>query len=162
MHFFTTIPESCEDWIAHISQKLAAMWEFGAPGHGKGVWDGVAAWMKRTVRQAIIDCACATSSGLILVPSDVAEHLKATFETDQFVADHVNKVVQKVVVTYVDAQQIQRPVVRHKFAQMPGIKKTFQFLAVRESVLLQKSFPCWCHACFHASGTGQGIALQNG
>ena len=110
--------------------------------------------MKRSVRRAIIDSECLTTSKQILVPFDVAEHLRAKFQTQQFEEEHQKKVIQKVVVTYVDATQISRPVVRHKYARMPGMKKTFLFLAVRDAVVLQKTFSCWCDGCLHASAHG--------
>ena len=142
------------------SAQFVALWEFGAPGHGKGVWDGVAAWMKRDVRQAIIDGCVLTSRKLILIPADVAEHLSARFSTYQFEIDHSQKVIKQVVVTFVDASLIIRPVIKHKFAQMAGMKKTFLFMAVRDSVVLEKRFSCWCHGCFNASLSNGGLVLE--
>ena len=55
MHFLTTLPERLTSWAAHLPISFRIFWEFGAPGHGKGVWDGIGAWIKRTVRQDIVD-----------------------------------------------------------------------------------------------------------
>ena len=65
------------------------MWEFGAPGHGKGVWDGIGAWMKRTTRQDVVDHRAElptilTNDGHILQPRHVAEHLQNRFGTEEF------------------------------------------------------------------------------
>ena len=55
------MPERLKVWAAGIFDRAGkalsfrTFWEFGAPGHGKGVWDGLGAWIKRTVRQDIID-----------------------------------------------------------------------------------------------------------
>ena len=52
MYFLTTLPARLASWA---SATFRIYWEFGAPGHGKGVWDGIGAWIKRTVRQDIVD-----------------------------------------------------------------------------------------------------------
>ena len=64
-------------------RSFRVVWEFGAPGHGKGVWDGIGAWMKRTVRQDVVDHrpslrTILTSTGRTLSPKQVAEHLKVS------------------------------------------------------------------------------------
>ena len=76
------------------ARSFSVYWEFGAPGHGKGVWDGIGAWMKRTVRQDIVDhrpprlSTIRTATGSILTPEQVHEHLNASFNTDEYVASH--------------------------------------------------------------------------
>jgi hypothetical protein len=59
--------------------------EFGAPGHGKGVWDGVGALIKRTVRQDIIDdrpgrSTILTESRRITTAKEVAGHVRHRFD----------------------------------------------------------------------------------
>ena len=77
-------------------------WEFGAPGHGKGVWDGIGAWIKQTVRQDIIDhrpptsVTIKTEEGLIRKAEQVYEHLKATFNTDEYIKSHLHRVINEV------------------------------------------------------------------
>ena len=41
---------------------------------------------------------------------------------------------------------------------MPGIKKTFVFMPVRNSVVLERKWACWCYSCMHASAPGAGTA----
>ena len=65
MYFLTTLLALCATWPAGPTVATAAtavsasafraFWEFGPPGHVKGVWDGLGALVKRTVRQDIID-----------------------------------------------------------------------------------------------------------
>jgi hypothetical protein len=67
MYFLTTLLTICAAWPAGPAAVTGAMaagatatafrafWEFGPPGHGKGVWDGLGALVKRAVRQDIID-----------------------------------------------------------------------------------------------------------
>lgn len=83
MYFLSTLPERLKTWtVGNGTRNLRVVWEFGPPGHGKGVWDGIGAWMKRTVRQDVVDHhppsmpTILTSDGRILSPRQVAEHLK--------------------------------------------------------------------------------------
>ena len=68
MYFLTTLLALCATWPAGpagsvpaaavagvAAMSFRAFWEFGPPGHGKGVWDGLGALVKRAVRQDIID-----------------------------------------------------------------------------------------------------------
>ena len=80
MHYLTTLTERLKLW-APTGRSFRIVWEFGAPGHGKGVWDGIGAWMKRTVRRDIVDHTARmptvkTSDGHILSAAQVHEHLK--------------------------------------------------------------------------------------
>lgn len=85
MHFLTTLPERLKSWSSDVyGRSFRVLWEFGAPGHGKGVWDGIGAWMKRTVRQDIVDHrqsmpTILTPGGRILSPRHVYEHLKVSY-----------------------------------------------------------------------------------
>ena len=67
MFFLTTLLGICHAWpslagAGAIAMSVRAFWEFGAPGHGKGVWDGLGALVKHTVRQDIIDGVVLTQS----------------------------------------------------------------------------------------------------
>lgn len=79
MHYLTTLPQHL-GW----GSSFRIVWEFGPPGHGKGVWDGIGAWMKRSVRQDVVDHrpempTVLTSNGNILSPAQVAEHLQVSW-----------------------------------------------------------------------------------
>ena len=74
----------------------------------------------------------------------VAEHVEASFNTDEYVQSHLNKTINEVVVLYTPTAEIKRPTVEQKYTSMPGMKKTFLFMPVREGVVLQKKFACWC------------------
>ena len=66
---------------------------------------------------------------------------------------HLHGTINEVVVTYTQTAEIKRPV-GLQYAAMPGMKKTFLFMAVRESVVLQRKFACWCQACLRISAPG--------
>ena len=84
MYFLTTLLALCATWPAGPTVATAAtavsasafraFWEFGPPGHGKGVWDGLGALVKRTVRQDIID--------------GTARYLGATYDRTQIIGCH--------------------------------------------------------------------------
>ena len=168
MHYLTLLPERLKSWASHLAIRFRIYWEFGAPGHGKGVWDGIGAWIKRTVRQDIVDDrpqrpTILTQSGFIRWPIEVAEHIKRRLNTDEYVQSHLNAVINEVVVTYTDTGDIVRPKPDHDYAKMPGIKKTFLFMPVRDSVVLERKFACWCSSCMHTSApsdAGQALVLQ--
>jgi hypothetical protein len=105
MYFLTTLPAKLASWtVGLIGGIFRIFWEFGAPGHGKGVWDGIGAWIKRTVRQDIVDDrpqrpTILTDSGYIRWPSEVAEHVKRRLNTDEYIQSHLKAVINEVVVT---------------------------------------------------------------
>lgn len=169
MYYVSTLLAKCASWTVGLSTATGAalpfrvFWEFGAPGHGKGVWDGLGALAKRTVRQDIIDDrpghkTILTRSGVIATEAEVAEHLRARFQTQAWVDAHLHKTVNEIVVTYSDSTDIQsaRPAVEPKYATLEGMKKTFLFMALREDVVGQRAFGCWCSACMRAIGPGHG------
>ena len=149
MNYVTTLPERLKAWMPRAAEALGkaltfrVFWEFGAPGHGKGVWDGIGAWIKRTVRQDIIDHrpemkTVLTSDEQILSPEQVAEHVKARFMTDDYLQMHLNKTINEVIVLYTPTAEISRPV-GHDFESMPGMKKTFLFMPIVKGIILQLS-----------------------
>lgn len=168
MNYLTSLPGRLQAWIGDLvsltgtTLTFRVFWEFGAPGHGKGVWDGIGAWIKRSVRQDVIDHRPSspnilTASGRILSPEEVAEHVKARFQTQEFVEGHIGSTINEVVVIYTPFEEIQRDeVTDHMYESIPGIKKTFLFMAIRESIVLQRKFACWCYACMNASAPGEG------
>lgn len=166
MNYLTKLPAHLESWSAGTGKTFRVYWEFGPPGHGKGVWDGIGAWVKRTVRQDIIDHrppqnrSILTQSGNALSAKEVGEHLRAKFQTEEFVREHLDHTINELVVTFTSTGEITR-VTTNKFSPMPGMKKTFVFQAVREEVVLQRPFACWCNACMHASAPGEGTMDTN-
>ena len=131
------------------------------------MWDGIGAWIKRTVRRDIIDNRPPLQKTVhiegehILTPVEVAEHVKATFNTDEYVATHLKKTINEVVVIYTPTSEVKRPAIEWKYSAMNGMKKTYLFMAVRDGVLLQRPFACWCAACMQASAPGEGSMDSN-
>jgi hypothetical protein len=47
----------------------------------------------------------------------------------------------------------------NKYTSMPGLKKPYLFMAVRDEVVLQRDFACWCPSCLQASAPGEGTTV---
>ena len=91
----------------------------------------------------------------------MANHLKLRFDTDAFIESHQGTSINQVIVLYTPTQDIIRPKPDHEYDKMPGMKKTFLFMGVREGVILQRKFACWCTSCMHASAPGEGTMDSN-
>ena len=82
MHYVTTLPERLKSWASAAGAALGTalsfrmFWEFGAPGHGKGVWDGIGAWMKRSVRQdgKLMGLGCAAADCMLICRLRLSSH----------------------------------------------------------------------------------------
>jgi hypothetical protein len=66
-----------------------------------------------------------------------------------------------VVVEYTPNENIKRPRVDRTYDSMPGMKKTFLFMPVREGVTLMRSYACWCKPCMQAWAPGEGTMDSN-
>jgi hypothetical protein len=84
--------------------------EYGCPGHGKGPWDGLGAMAKTKVTSDLTDGNVQTPSGCITSPLEVAQHLRAQFCSRQWKKKRINMKINQVVVMYLDADEIVRPV----------------------------------------------------
>ena len=79
---------------------MRAIWvEFGCPGHGKGPWDGIGAMVKTKVSRDITNEQCRTPSGRITEPICVAQHVRATFCTDEWLQEHAYMQISEVCMT---------------------------------------------------------------
>ena len=101
------------------------------------------------MRQDIIDDneknrTILTVSGYIRSAAEVAEHLKRRFQTEAFQASHMEKTIKQVIVQYTETSEIKRT--EYDYDKMPGMKKTFLFMPIREGVVLERKFACWCQA----------------
>ena len=79
MYFFTTLVATLKQWgSAVLHRSFRIVWEFGAPGHGKGVWDGIGAWMKRTGLLPLCHCATAAIAAATLAAAIAAASFTTT------------------------------------------------------------------------------------
>ena len=137
---------------------LALTWDYGCPGHGKGVWDGLGGLMKRNLRHCTVQKRVLSDFGLIKNWLDVRQHLQRTFETPEWKQAHQCSTVNEFVVQGV--AEFQRPSVDYEFEFVFGIRKNFSYCALRKYVVLQREWGCWCPACMHAlSKPGRSLHL---
>lgn len=92
---------------------------------------------------------------------DTYQMWQARFQTEEYTATHLNKTINKVVVEYTPTAEIVRPRPDYTYDRMPGIKKTFLFMPIREGVTLMRRFACWCGPCMRAWAPGEGSMDTN-
>ena len=167
---FATIAELFE-WLA------AALWDYGPPGHGKGVWDGVGADQKQYICHIILrlvtDLDCVkTTSGQILTALDVKEQLDSHYGAADYQPKRAGAVIDKYVYFYASedtaearakfpaGEIIKRPATKKKFDSIEGIKSAFQFYVLKPDVVLQRDSSCHCLPCEHASTDRELMASE--
>jgi hypothetical protein len=143
-------------WSGKMSQLefLKACWiEFGCPGHGKGPWDGMGAVVKQRVARDMTNGRILTASGVIECPREVAEHLRARFMTDEWKAEHADKAIHEITVTYSHHDEFsERPTVEHEFEPLTGKMNSFSFMMLARNTIARRARSCWCEACFRQLG----------
>lgn len=82
--------------------------------------------------------------------------MQARFQTEEYLSTHLNRTINEVVVEYTPNVEIKRPRVDHTYDSMPGMKKTFLFMPIREGVTLTRRYACWCMPCMQAWAPGEG------
>jgi hypothetical protein len=133
--------------------------EYGCPGHGKGPWDGLGAMAKTKVTLDLTDDNVQTPSGRITSPLEVSQHLRAQFCSRQWKKERMNMKINQVVVMYLDADEIVRPVAPPDVSPVKGILSSYSFcfLALRgttvcESTSAGVSLVLWC------AGVGMAVS----
>jgi hypothetical protein len=79
----------------------------------------------------ITDGNIRTPSGRIASPLEVAQHLRATFCTREWLAEHLEMEINEVVVMYLDADEIERPASPPDVSPVKGILSSYSFLLPR-------------------------------
>jgi len=145
-------------WVRRVT------WSFGCPGHGKGAWDGVAGWLKREVRRAILNEQIRTPSKRIFDAKDVYEHLvRMVGGLSSYAKEHVNATINRVEVHFVPRGEIPRPAAENpdQFESWAGISTCRQILAVDDDCVASRAYSCWCQKCLRAFGRGKGTMDSN-
>lgn len=66
-----------------------------------------------------------------------------------------------MVAEYTPTEEIVRPQPDYTYDSMPGMKKMFLFMPIREGVTLMRRYACWCTACMQSWGPGEGTMDTN-
>mmetsp|Transcript_38778 Transcript_38778/g.95860 ORF Transcript_38778/g.95860 Transcript_38778/m.95860 type:complete len:983 (+) Transcript_38778:493-3441(+) len=124
---------------------------FGAPGHGKGVWDGLGAVLKRCVLSAITNGKALTESGKITTDLEAREHLAKHFMSEAWTKSHESKVVSEIKIVHSPRETIETERQRgaaSKFSGADGISGTYEYLALTYKLIAARTFGCWCECCW--------------
>jgi hypothetical protein len=134
-------------------------WSFGCPGHGKGPWDGFGAVLKRICRREVHD-----QKVQLKCAADVAKLLKERFEPLAWRDEHgldSKYTINQVVIDEAGFGDIKRPAVEESFEKIDSIRRSFGYRALRDGVVLQRWFDCWCPACMSVTKPGDGVMDSN-
>jgi hypothetical protein len=134
-------------------------WSFGCPGHGKGPWDGFGAVLKRICRRDAVDQQVELKSH-----ADVAQHLRLRFESADWQEKHgldSRYTINRVVIHQAGLGDIERPVVEEEYEAVAGIRRSFGYRALRDGIVLQRWYDCWCAVCMSVTQPGHGSMDSN-
>ena len=139
------------------------------PGKGKGPWDGLGATAKTKVRNDITNGKCLTPSGRIRSALEVAQHLRATFATSEWLMKHTHMKINEIVVFYIDKDEkedtgfprINWPTVDPKYSTLKDISKRYCFMMRGKGRAASRRFTCWCEACCLAHHAGASHLLRH-
>ena len=96
-----------------------------------------------------------TMTGKITSPILVAQHLRATFCTNEWLMEHVDSRINEMVVMYQSADQVIRPPAPPDVSVCKGIMSCFSFLFLGvPRHYAKRPFSCWCKACSRVRGRG--------
>ncbi len=98
-----------------------------------------------------------TMTGKITSPILVAQHLRATFCTNEWLMEHVDSRINEMVVMYQSTDQVIRPPAPADVSVCKGIMSCFSFLFLGVSRhYVKRPFSCWCKTCSRVRGRGFG------
>jgi hypothetical protein len=146
------------------------LWDFGPPGHGKGVWDGIGGmlkqWMRRRIiselipkdpvideTEAIPSCRVVSAKGCYDVWC--AHFCSPERRQREFDAD-TKGISFKFHYSGVDVEgsEIVRPKADESFDRIEEIKSQYQFFMLRTGEVLARPRSCWCLGCLSAAICG--------
>ena len=110
-------------------------WDFGCPGHGKGVWDGLLGMIKQRLRTKAMEAVThktgiATKSGAIRCPYDCYVQLHHIFcGTDYEESRKSQHRVRSWTLFWAGPNCIWRPTQQPKHHRIEGIRKMYQYFS---------------------------------
>ena len=141
-----------------VGRVLAFIWGFGAPGHGKGEWDGMFGWLKNYVRVTIL--AAETKSEVIKTTSkkiknawDVFEQLVANYDNDEWRAKQASKSkrhIQRITFLWAGSDDIERPRFSEHFEAQKGVRTTYEWCVLGLGSYASRRLACNCPPCLNA------------
>ena len=152
IHYFTTLIDG------RGGPGVASfVYTFGAPGHGKGPFDGLGGAFKNKIASLIRSAMMngmtipGTNSGYINTIKDVFSALVAYFEDGEARDDSRAKIDKFKFFLYEETDQagiVPRP--NEVFATLQSITKQYQIVVDREGFVYTRRRQCWCLQCYAA------------
>ena len=134
-------------------------WTFGAPGHGKGTWDGFGGILKNAATRRIV-----IESLIIKTAAEVYELLMRLFCSEIKEEEYANtkriKVKHWSIILLHEERIKEYPTVEQNFIQNieafdgSGTQKIFYFEAMHRGGLGFQLSACWCPACIRGVRSG--------
>ena len=138
------------------------VYSFGAPGHGKGFFDGLGGALKNKIhsliqgKKSVGDNIAGTSSGYILNVEDVHDALKEYFENGRD-GLRKNKSKNQVNKFMLFKQLTQDNPIRRTEETFTGLEKInscYQFVVSNVGVVHSRKRSCWCMKCITSMCNG--------
>lgn len=138
--------------------KCKYVYSFGAPGHGKGPFDGLGGTIKKFIHGLITGTKTSLSEGIpgvecryISNATDVFEAASAHFEGEEYHSrnkrkNRINKF--KFFLHLVENNDILRPEEEHR--PLDQITRNYQFVVRETGVMFMRKRSCWCLYCMKA------------
>ena len=109
--------------------------------------------MKQQLTRDLTNGRILTDSGYVRNPKEVAEQLRKRFQTEEWMAAHVDKSIHEIVVTYSQHDEItERPRVEHEFTPLTGKMTSYSYMMLARDQIARRRRSCWCEGCFHQLG----------
>ena len=147
--------------------KCKYVWSFGAPGHGKGFFDGMGGVFKNMILGLIKKTKTSTggiegtASGYITSPQDVFDALQYRFSADQLETRRKkggkgkkNQVDEYMFFKHIIETdgEIRRP--DETFTSLESISSCYQFSVTNGGIVHSRERGCWCVHCTAAMING--------
>ena len=130
------------------------VYSFGAPGHGKGPYDGIGGRWKRKIDQCM---ATAEEENLAYTSNGSIENVKDVYDALEYHFGRAEKRDRNLAgknpihhykffcYEFGDENPIQRP--DESFTTLQGISKHYQFSVKKEGVVFMRMRSCFCLTC---------------
>ena len=100
-------------------------------------------WLRTRAVEAVTDAGViTTTSGTISTPFDCYQQWNSFFASDKWRQGHQDKKINEFQFFWAEPGAIQRPTTDVAYEKLPGIQKSYQFVAVRNGVVLARRSSC--------------------
>ena len=155
-------------WFKCTSGRVikAFTWDFGCPGHGKGVWDGLLGMLKQRLRTKALEAVTqksgiASKSGSIRCPYDCYLQLHHMFGGRTYEESlKSRRCVRSWTFFWAGHNTIWRPKQQPKHHRIEGIRKIYQYFVSQSGEVGRRRFSCWCLSCY-AALSGEWVHSQD-